>query len=296
VDAPTLVDVPTLVRTVPVAASTRLSAWLNGGVVAGHVAVTGRYAAYLRTPRGPLAVVATDAVAPSTALVLPVGVKPDDVLPTGCLVRLGEGAVVADHPVGARPPRSVVLRPARWSEPARVRSGALDVDALGVLAGAVAARATDASPEVVHARAAAGRGAQALVAGMAGRALAHLQSVLGLGPGTTPSGDDATAGALLAAHALLPGARRRAELRRVGAALVAHARASTGVVSLLMLTEASDGCGPGVVVRAIDALTGHGDPFAAAMDVLGLGHHSGADIASGAIALAQAVERQNPVR
>lgn len=297
--------------TVPVAASTLLAQRLTGTAVEGVVLLTGRSAAYVRTPAGVLAVVATSAVAPSTSLVLPEGTAPQDVLPQGAPVRVGDGMLTVEagdtaqqypealrwNPDALRPnpddlrPSPVALRPTRWWDPTPVRPGRLDADALQVLTDALAG-GTDVPADVVHARSAARRAAQSLVAGNPHQADAHLHSVLGFGPGTTPSGDDAAAGVLLAARALLTAGRGPAHVSRLADTLARRALARTGTPSQLMLEEARTGCGATVVVGAVNALAGHGDPRPAVTGLLRVGHHSGADIASGALALAQAVRAQ----
>ena len=164
-----------------------------------------------------------------------------------------------------------------------------------MLADLVAADGAAVPPETVHARSAGRRAAQALVSGSCDQAATHLHSVLGFGPGTTPSGDDVAAGVLLAAHALLGGDADRGVAGRLGAAVVAAARERTGAVSLAMLDEARYGRGTEVAVRTVDALLGRGAALVAFSDLLAVGHHSGADMAAGIVALAQALSRRDPV-
>ena len=103
-------------------------------------------------------------------------------------------------------------------------------------------------------------------------------ALLGRGPGLTPSGDDALAGALLVSHALGAAAPLAGAVRaRLGA---------TTAVSAALLDAAADGFAAHDVVRLVDAaLAGDGATVAAALPaVLALGHTSGRDLVTGVAA------------
>ncbi|HET7820515.1 MAG TPA: DUF2877 domain-containing protein [Ornithinibacter sp.] len=104
---------------------------------------------------------------------------------------------------------------------------------------------------------------------------AAVARLVGKGPGLTPSGDDALAGALLVAHALGNGP---------GLADAVRARlAATTAVSAALLDAAADGYAARQVVTLVDAAVA-GDPDAvrrALPAVLAIGHTSGADTVTG---------------
>ena len=99
--------------------------------------------------------------------------------------------------------------------------------------------------------------------------------LVGRGPGLTPTGDDALAGALLVAFALGTGTALADAVRaRLGA---------TTAVSAALLDAAADGYAARDVVTLVDAAVGN-DPRAVARAlpaVLALGHTSGADLVAG---------------
>ena len=267
------------------AASTAAAAHLDRLPTTGAVLLSGRLAAYLAVAGEVLAVVSGEAAAPPVSVVLPAGTRPDDVLAPGDQVLAGGGCLVV-RPDGPEP---ILLTPTRWWEPAGVRTGRVDPAALTAFEAALAALA-EPPADVARARVAGSRAAEALVEGSADRSAAELCDVLGLGPGTTPSGDDVTAGVLLAAHAMLP-PPWRATTDRLAAAVLETAATRTGCVSGSMLAQARLGRGTAVVVRAVDALAGHGDAVCAVDALLDLGHHSGVDLACGAMAVAFEVAR-----
>jgi hypothetical protein len=75
-------------------------------------------------------------------------------------------------------------------------------------------------------------------------------SLLGLGPGLTPSGDDFVGGVLFARCALGPSAA----WARAGSAVVARARARTHPISAALLSDLATGEGPEPLHDLIDAL------------------------------------------
>ena len=127
---------------------------------------------------------------------------------------------------------------------------------------------------------------EAAVSGAASSPPAVVGGLIGLGPGLTPSGDDALAGALLALHAF-----GRADLAR---SLAEHLRplaaGGTGFISRAHLECAARGEGAAVLHDALVA-TMSGD--VAALDRAGtavgrLGHTSGWDALAGIVAVGAA--------
>lgn len=265
-------------RTIGVAASTALADLVTGPVVAGRVAAAGRLAAYVLAPGRVVALVASGAVAPASAVHLPEGLTAADVVREGDVVGLGDGAVA-----GA----SVRLVVRRWVPSPAMPTGTPDSSAVAVARRLLAASGP-AAGDAARRRAldAAGPAACALARGDADAAMAHLVAVLGLGPGSTPTGDDVAAGLLLAARAAGSPA-----VGRCGAAVLAAATSRTSVVSAALLAEAAAGRAPDVVVRWMAALWRTGPESgvrAATVAVLRVGHTSGADLATGVVAAAEA--------
>ena len=278
-----------------VAAAGPLADLLTGPLVAARVVAVGRFAAHLVVPRPGLpvprlvSVVVPGAVVPPCALVLPDGVDPSVLLPTGTPVHVGGGAVAA---AGAR------LVVGRWWQPGRLPGGAPDPAAVDAVQRALAAVLPHADPVTDDAADTSGRAralavaapaAAALAAGDPGTAERLLTSVLGLGPGSTPSGDDVAAGVLLAARAVRAGSP--AERDAVAAGLLRAAATRTGAVSAGLLAEAAAGRATAPVLDLLRALLAPADP-AAAVDalrcLLEVGHTSGADLATGLLAVAGA--------
>ncbi|EGJ73843.1 hypothetical protein STTU_1054 [Streptomyces sp. Tu6071] len=103
------------------------------------------------------------------------------------------------------------------------------------------------------------------------------RTLLGRGPGLTPSGDDILCGVLLAAHALgTPAPGIAAEVTAPDAV------ARTPLVSLALLRHAVRGeCVP----QAASLLRGLAAPYPLDPDpLLAVGHHSGTDLARGLLA------------
>jgi hypothetical protein len=109
-------------------------------------------------------------------------------------------------------------------------------------------------------------------------------SLLGLGPGLTPAGDDLLAG-------LLVGLAGRPELRDPLADAVArHAPTRTTWLSAELLRLAGDGLAAPAVVAVADALAGHGatDALTRALPaLLAVGHTSGPALARGLLLAAE---------
>jgi hypothetical protein len=124
----------------------------------------------------------------------------------------------------------------------------------------------------------------ALCGGDEALARTHATSLLGLGPGLTPSGDDFLVGLFAVlnledapGHGLLGG----------GAAVLDDAARSTHAISLAALRHAVRGRVPEPVVAFIEQLTVGGSRervLDALRRVLALGSTSGADIAAGVVA------------
>ncbi|GAB2697239.1 oxamate carbamoyltransferase subunit AllH family protein [Thalassiella azotivora] len=301
--------------TVPVAASTALGELLDGPLQALTVVVAGRLASYAAAGDGRVvAVVAPDALAPPCALVLPAGARPQALLPTGARVLVGRRP---GH-VGA-PALQVVGGPElavrRWWPADDVtstgRSGPSPSwgdrgdrsrrDRLRVLL-ALSGRADPAS---ARARQAAPDAARAVASGDAAGAAQVLAGVLGLGPGLTPSGDDVAAGVLLVARAAAALGRAPSPVVDDLADRVVHAAAArTTVVSCALLAEAARGRAARPVVAAVRTLVhptgravaddGAPDPNGTFERLLAVGHHSGADLATGALATADALADHRP--
>ncbi len=277
---------------VPVAAAAHLRPLLTGPPMAARVLISGRLAAYVGVAgvgddqghgaRRLLAVVAPEAVVPAGAVVLPRGLRPDDVLPTGRSVVVGEGWVRG----------ATALRVARWFGARPVPTGRPDTDAVRLLA----RRLSTLEPppqDVTTARGGALPAARALLEGRPDEATGRLVAGLGLGPGATPSGDDVAAGVLLAALVVAADGPRRAAVGRVAAAVAQAAARRTTAVSAALLTDVAEGWCAEPVANALSALTApdavrrraREHPSAALDTLLALGHHSGADLATGLVAV-----------
>lgn len=128
----------------------------------------------------------------------------------------------------------------------------------------------------------------------------HLEPLLGLGPGLTPTGDDVLTG--LALVAAQPGSGL-ADLAAAAAELVDRYGERTTLVSAVTLAEASRGRARESLidlVRALVAPSSGSDLTVALRRVLAIGHSSGTDLAAGIALgldlLAQRRARVRPVR
>lgn len=298
-------DAPACDAVVPVAAAAHLRPLMTGPPRSGKVLTSGRLAAYVRVhvhgvedgaENGSAAaastqvvsVVAPGAVVPATALVLPAGRAPDVLLPVGRCLVVGAGAVRSGR---------LMLRPARWFSAPRVVPGIPSADAVRLLAARLAC--IPAPPAaVVEARSGAAAAARALADDRCDEAIRLLASRLGLGPGATPSGDDVAAGVLLAARAVLPPGARTSDLEAVAGAVAELATVRTTAASAALLADAAAGWCAEPVARALAVLappatcasadrrqTGRRQTERAVDRLLALGHHSGADLATGVLAV-----------
>ncbi len=124
---------------------------------------------------------------------------------------------------------------------------------------------------------------EALAQQRATDACRHAISMLGLGPGLTPSGDDFLVGLLAVLN--LADSPCEGWLDR-GAPVLLHARHATNAISLAALTAAADGRVRESIAALIEALL-HGTPTRLAEPlhaVLAIGATSGADIVAGILA------------
>lgn len=108
-------------------------------------------------------------------------------------------------------------------------------------------------------------------------------SLLGRGPGATPSGDDIVSGILLALHRTTDG-RRRDRVERAGASMVAAGIERTTTISTALLAQAALGRTSASVERGLEALLSpesNDDPTDAAREMTRIGHSSGVDMLVG---------------
>ncbi len=109
-------------------------------------------------------------------------------------------------------------------------------------------------------------------------------SLLGLGHGLTPSGDDVLSGALIVLHALDRGETATA----LGSAVRSRMRALTSPLSCAFLEAACDGEANAAVHRAIAGLLDGAAPASVITPLASLGHGSGFDILAGMLIAAEA--------
>lgn len=112
-----------------------------------------------------------------------------------------------------------------------------------------------------------------------------LISLIGLGPGLTPSGDDLIGGALIALHLL-------GEDRACGAfwaALRPHAKTATSDISFAHLEAAAEGIGHEAIHRIANALMGGDGDLREKLDAVhAIGHTSGWDALMGVVVALEA--------
>lgn len=109
-------------------------------------------------------------------------------------------------------------------------------------------------------------------------------SLLGLGHGLTPSGDDVLSGALIMLHALDRGETATA----LGTAVRSRMRALTSPLSCAFLEAACDGEANAAAHRAIATLLDGAAPAKVITPLASLGHSSGFDILAGILVVAEA--------
>jgi hypothetical protein len=267
--------------TVPAAASSLTAGLLRGPPTTATVLAAYPFGLYLDVAGSVLPVVTADAVPLATALRLAGRAGSVDwSVRVGDRVQVGDGRVVLP---------SVALVVARTWRPARVtRTSASRASVATHTVLPVDPYATSASRGCVE-----GAGADWLADGIRDAVRSAdpeppVRAVLGRGPGLTPSGDDALAGALLVCHGLGCGARLVAAVR--------ERRAATTAVSAALLTAAADGYAARPVVRFVDAvLAGDAGRVDAALPaVLDIGHSSGRDLLTGVGAAVRALAAAQP--
>ncbi|SBW12854.1 conserved exported hypothetical protein [uncultured Alphaproteobacteria bacterium] len=115
------------------------------------------------------------------------------------------------------------------------------------------------------------------------------ETLLGLGPGLTPSGDDFLGGFLVALRRL--GAADLAG--RLAAAVMPRAAAATNTISAALLAAAAEGGVSAALIAACDAIAGGGRGLGPRLDrVAAIGHSSGWDCLAGMTAAAVAVRQR----
>ncbi len=253
------------------AASHRLSGIVDGPVRAAMVRAAFPSAVYLDTGKGVIALVAVD------GLRLPISVVVAAASSTGPFagVTPGQAASVGGGRVSAG---DLDVTVGRWWSPPRpaalVRPEHLPARAARL------ARILQARRRMLSNPVAARLGPL----GSALRARRHLgrnpASLVGLGDGLTPAGDDVLAGVLLALRYL----GRPSCADALWAAIAEEVPRRTTALSATLLTSAAAGDAVPQVVELIDALAGH-RPLEPALDrLLAVGSTSGSDIAHGLLA------------
>ena len=289
-------------------ASTAVRHLLDGPARTGTVAAVGSSAVYLRVGADLLAVLTSGATRVPCAVVLSPTARLPGSLQLGRQVEVGAGALTWTDRAGRR----WVLRPRRWWAPAVVRPGARSTGGSARLrellrelprkrrrradssAGLSADAGADPGPKPWLVEA-ADEAARLLAAGRPDDAAERCVGLLGRGRGSTPSGDDAVAGLLLAARALLPDGRvgeghgPARDLAAVAERVAAAAPDRTSAVSAALLRHAAAGRTVGAVVDAVDVLVDRSPdphPDDVLRRLLALGHGSGVDTATGLLAAA----------
>lgn len=211
------------------------------------------------------------------AVVTDAGSWPDGTvqLAAGTAGSVGAGAVSVG-PVQVAPDRV-------WDPLAALDLDQQVAERLGALADAV----PDADGEHAHElRVRAGRLAASLAGRDAAATLGAAVSLVGLGPGLTPSGDDVLAGAIAAGRAAARARRHVADdtwLADLGAEVAAVAVGRTTSLSASLLWHAARGEMARPARHVLRALGGH-TPLAPAIDSLvAVGHSSGRDLAAGMV-------------
>ena len=110
-------------------------------------------------------------------------------------------------------------------------------------------------------------------------------SMVGLGPGLTPAGDDVLAGMLLTLSAAPAAVSTWGELATETLALLDR----TTSLSATLLRHAAAGRGIPQVLDVVDALAGSGDLEASTVRLVAVGHSSGAALAHGVLAASRLV-------
>lgn len=272
---------------VPASASVLLRAVLQRPERPARVLGLFPAAAYLADADGTVVTVCThDAVRLPNALVLTARTDASPFPALAVVAGAEPGARAGDGGVRIGPLRVAAVRwwtPTRPAEPSgtgALRTGVAALRrALGPSAGGLPGRARDDL-------AALGRHLTT-TPGLA-RATPAALALLGLGPGLTPSGDDVLCGFLLALRHLATEPALAARAAGLGARVAAHAPGRTTDLSAALLGHAARGDGCAQLADLISAVgRGHG-VLPALRGLLTLGHTSGADLAVGVLAGAEA--------
>lgn len=273
-------------QSMPAVASTGIAGLLDGPVVQGEVVGTTASAAYVRVP--PVTCMALEAAG---AVGLPCGLTVADPaaldhVARGMPVAVGDGRVE----VGV-----VVLHVARWRNPcprlapttaaALAQQAAVARNHLPGPVSTVDRRVADGLAEVVAALARSDRGA----------AVAASEGLIGLGAGSTPSGDDVLAGLVAGGQLLARAVGTDPEpFARFGAAVAVRAVNRTPLLSAALLWYASRAAVADPAAGVLQALCGTGDLDRAVAALLAVGHTSGADLLAGIVAAAEFVTASAP--
>lgn len=236
-------------------------------------------AVYLQVDRSAepavIALTTSDAVRPPNAVVLavPTRQEPFRAVREGDEAFVGDGCVL----VGGR----FRARVRRWWDPTPVL-GPLSLARLSH-----GERALDAvtGPWGLSGHETPNRLADACLAGDLAYVVDSAERIVGLGPGLTPSGDDALAGLLLALRLLggaVPGGGRAVWLADwLGVAVTAHARDRTTSLSATLLHCAARGQASFEAGAVLRGIAGQDPLVPAARRLIATGHTSGADLAWG---------------
>ncbi len=269
-------DLGQVVTAVPTAASVAVLPQLAGPARAARIVGLYPTALYLDDGHMTIAVVTRDAVRLPNALVLAASrtEQPFAGVRAEATASIGDGAVT----VGAlrfAPARTWEARPVL--QPARPRALAHQIQAL--------ARLLAAHPPgiAVHPRFAA-----ACARRDTATAATAATSMVGLGPGLTPSGDDILAGTL-AALRLLGGDGPLTDA--LATAALTNARSRTTTLAAALLGCAAHGQVSLQVADVLRGLTGEQPLAPAVARLLSVGHTSGADLAHGLLVGARAAGR-----
>ncbi|MCO6005789.1 DUF2877 domain-containing protein [Actinoallomurus purpureus] len=263
----------------PGAASLGVRAVLGGPRRAARVVAVFPSTAYLRVggPAEPIivALVAKDAVRPPNAVVLAVSARQEPFRG----VCEGDVAFVGDGGVDVATRLRVRIR--RWWDPTPVL-GPLSLARLAHGAGALGELA---GPWGLSGHPVPGVLADSCAAGDLAHAVDAAERIVGLGPGLTPSGDDALAGLLLALRLLggaVPGGGRAVWLADwIGAAVTAYACERTTALAATLLQCAARGQASVEAAAVLRGIAGQEPLEPAAHRLIDIGHTSGADVAWG---------------
>ena len=261
------------------AASLGVRSAVGGPRRPGRVIAVFPSAVYLQVDRSAepsvIALVASDAVRPPNAIVLAASTRQEPFR----AIREGDGTLVGDGYAEVTGRLRAQVR--RWWDPTPV---------LGPLSLARLAHGERALDGVTGRWGLSGHAmprilADACVAGDLTHAVEAAERIVGLGPGLTPSGDDALAGLLLALRLLggaVPGGGRAVWLADwLGAAVTAHASDRTTSLAATLLHCAARGQASVEAAAVLRGIAGQDPLVPAARRLLATGHTSGADLAWG---------------